>query len=66
MNEYGGMLLTGETKELGKICRSAALSATNHTWTSPGSNQGVHIERVVAFYLCHGSVQIITEACLLS
>ena len=56
----------GKTKVLGKTCRSAALSTTNHMWTSPGSSLGLRDEKVVTIYVRHGSARVTTETRLLS
>jgi hypothetical protein len=40
------MKLTGENRSTrGTTCPSATLSATNPTWTGPGSNPGLRGER---------------------
>jgi hypothetical protein len=49
------MKLTGESRSTrGKKCSSAMLSATNPTWTDPGSNPGLRGERPVTN---HGTVK---------
>jgi hypothetical protein len=56
----------GKIKVLAKICLSATLSTTNHTWTSLSSKLGLRSEGVETIYLHHGSAQVITETHLLS
>jgi hypothetical protein len=50
------MKLTGETRSTrGKPCPSATLSATNPTWTDPGSNPCLRGERPATKRLSHGT-----------
>jgi hypothetical protein len=40
------MILTGENRSTGgETCPSAILSTSNPTWTDPGSNPGLRVER---------------------
>jgi hypothetical protein len=55
------MNLTGETRSTQrKACSSATLSATNPTWTDPGSNPGLRSGRPVANRLSHGMALVIS------
>jgi hypothetical protein len=48
MESYGGMILIGvNQKNWRKTCPSATSSTTNPTWTGPGTNPGLSIERQV-------------------
>jgi hypothetical protein len=50
------MKLTGENRSTrGKTCSSATSSATNPTWTDPGSNPSVRGERPATNRLSHGT-----------
>jgi hypothetical protein len=50
------MKLTGENRSTrGKTCPSATLSATNPTWTDPGSNPGLRGERPATNGLSRGT-----------
>jgi hypothetical protein len=54
MERRGGIILTGETEELGeKTCPSATLSTTNPTWADPGANPGLRGERPATNRLSH-------------
>jgi hypothetical protein len=47
--------IEGITEVLGgKTCPSAIFSTTNHTWMDPGSNQGLHDDRLVTRHLSNG------------
>jgi hypothetical protein len=48
------MILMGRTEELKrKAHHSATLSTTNPTWTDPGTNLGLHDERLATNSLSH-------------
>jgi hypothetical protein len=52
------MKLTGENRcTRGKTCPSAALTTTNPTWTDPGSNPGLRVERPATNCLSHGTAK---------
>jgi hypothetical protein len=52
------MKLTGENRQLGgKTCPSATSSTTNLTWTDPGSNPGLRVERPASYRLSHGTAK---------
>jgi hypothetical protein len=50
------MKLTGANRRTrGKTCPSATLSATNPTWTDPGSNPGLRGGRPATNRVSHGT-----------
>jgi hypothetical protein len=53
------MELTGENRRTRRETRtSATLSTTNLTWTDPGANPGLHIERPATNHLSHGTAYV--------
>jgi hypothetical protein len=52
----GGIMLTGESlRTRRKTCSSVTLSITSVTWTDPGANPGLRVERPATNRVCHGT-----------
>jgi hypothetical protein len=49
----------------GKTCPSATLSTTNLTWTDPGSNPGLRVERPATNRLSHGTATLMCKSQIL-
>jgi hypothetical protein len=61
MESHGGIISTGENRRSWrKACPNSTLSTTNPSWTDPGANAGLHVERVGTNCLSHGT----PETCL--
>jgi hypothetical protein len=56
MEKHGGMILTGEEREIReKTCPRATLSTINPTWTEPGTNSSLRGERPATSRLGHST-----------
>jgi hypothetical protein len=60
MGSRDGMILTGETEELGEkpILNSATLFTTNPTWIDPGENPVLRGERPATNRLSYGTAKL--------
>jgi hypothetical protein len=54
----GGMILTGETEELGEKPVPVPLYTTNPTWIDPGANPGLRSQRPATNDLSHGTAPV--------